>query len=166
MAIREILSENQFDIQPRNKKMSDDLFSSSRFAWYLILREGACIRGAMKDRMDKIFLEGLELACRVGYTEDERKLPQSLRVDIVLMCEDLSRAGKSDCLEDTVDYAIARALIASVQNCEFKLIERVADVLASCALSYAPVKSVTVTIRKRAPVESLAFAGVEITRTR
>lgn len=116
--------------------------------------------------MDKIFLQGLEVPCRVGCTDRERELPQSLRVDVTLACPTFASAYQSDALEDTVDYGIARDLVACVQGRAFRLIETVAETLAQRALEHPYVAEVTIRISKRAPVESLAFSGVEITRVR
>ncbi len=115
---------------------------------------------------DLLFLEGLEVPCRVGCTPEERRLPQSLRVDVKLYCTSLKEAGRLDSLAATVDYRIAFDLIAAVQNQEFLLIERVAEVLAACALTVPVVDEVEVTIRKRPPVQGLEIVGVQIVRGR
>lgn len=114
--------------------------------------------------MDHLFLEGLELPCRVGCTEPERQTLQSLRCDVKLFCESLQEAGRADDLERSVDYRLATDMIAAVQDKEFLLIERVAEVLAELALAQPLVHSVQVTVRKRPPVQGLEFAGVTITR--
>lgn len=114
--------------------------------------------------MDYVFLEGLEVPCRVGCTERERQIPQSLRVDLKLGCSNFARAAETDDVNDTIDYALARQLIASVQARDYKLIETVAEVLARTALSYEHVDSVHLKLWKRAPVEGLTYSGVEITR--
>lgn len=116
--------------------------------------------------MDKVFIEGLELPCRVGHIAAERRLPQSLRVDIELYYSNLHISGHSDRLEDTIDYSISRNLIAAVQEREFNLIETVAETLAQTALSFEGVEGIKVTLRKRAPIESVHFVGVEIERFR
>ena len=42
--------------------------------------------------MDMLFLEGLEVPCRVGCTDPERATPQSLRVSVKLYCASLRDA--------------------------------------------------------------------------
>lgn len=116
--------------------------------------------------MDIIFLEGLEVPCRVGCTPPERATPQSLRVDVQMSCPTLKRAGQTDDLSATVDYRVAGEMIAAVQSQEFLLIERVAEVLAQVVLRHEHVAQVQVTVRKRPPVQGLEIAGVQITRTR
>ena len=63
--------------------------------------------------MDMLFLEGLEVPCRVGCTPEERATPQSLRVAVQLHCDNLQRAGETDDLAATVDYRVATDMIAA-----------------------------------------------------
>jgi len=116
--------------------------------------------------MDMLFLEGLEVPCRVGCSEPERATPQSLRVDMRLYCASLRDAAIADDLERTVDYRLAGDLIDAVQGREYLLIERVAEELAQVALRNPLVDRVTVSVRKRPPVQGLEWAGVQITRGR
>jgi dihydroneopterin aldolase len=115
---------------------------------------------------DLLFLEGLEVPCRVGCSEPERATPQSLRVDMRLYCASLRDAAIADDLERTVDYRLAGDLIDAVQGREYLLIERVAEELAQVALRNPLVDRVTVSVRKRPPVQGLEWAGVQITRGR
>ena len=115
---------------------------------------------------DHLFLEGLEVPCRVGCTDPERATPQSLRVDLQLYCPTLRDAAVADDLERTVDYRLAGELIDAVQGREFLLIERVAETLAEVALRNPLVERVTVGVRKRPPVQGLEWAGVRISRGR
>src|SRR4051794_38113066 len=108
--------------------------------------------------MDMLFLEGLEVPCRVGCTEPERATPQSLRVDVQLYCDNLQRAGLTDDLAATVDYRMAIDMVAAVQADEYLLIERVAEVLAGVALQNPQVAMVQITVRKRPPVQGLEIA--------
>jgi dihydroneopterin aldolase len=116
--------------------------------------------------MDMLFLEGLDLFCRVGCSPEERFLPQSLRADVKLICRSLAEAGRRDDLSETVDYRVATEMIAAVRDREFLLIERIAEELAAIALRHPKVEQVEVTVRKRPPVEGLDTAGVRITRSR
>ncbi|MBR3747989.1 MAG: dihydroneopterin aldolase [Selenomonadaceae bacterium] len=52
---------------------------------------------------DKIILNGIEVMGRHGCTEAERENEQLFIVDAELYL-DLSRAGKSDDINDTIDY--------------------------------------------------------------
>jgi dihydroneopterin aldolase len=116
--------------------------------------------------MDSIFIEGLEVPCRVGCTAPERATPQSLRVDLSLDVPTLRDAGVADDIERTVDYRLAGDLIDAVQGRDYLLIERVAEELAAVALRNPLVDAVTVSVKKRPPVQGLEWAGVRITRRR
>jgi dihydroneopterin aldolase len=116
--------------------------------------------------MDMLFLEGLEVPCRVGCSDPERATPQSLRVELRLYCASLREAGIADDLEQTVDYRLAGDMIAAVQGREYLLIERVAEELAQVALKNPLVDHVTISVKKRPPVQGLEWAGVQITRGR
>jgi dihydroneopterin aldolase len=116
--------------------------------------------------MDELFLEGLEVPCRVGCSDPERATPQSLRVEVHLFCPGLRDAGVADDLEKTVDYRLAGDLIDAVQGREFLLIESVAEELAAVVLKNPRVDHVTISVKKRPPVQGLEWAGVRITRGR
>jgi dihydroneopterin aldolase len=115
---------------------------------------------------DELFLEGLEVACRVGCTAPERAQPQSLRVDVRMFCSSIAQAAADDDLALSVDYRVAAEMIDAVQGREFLLIERVAETLAQVALAQPQVDRVEISLKKRPPVQSLEWAGVRITRSR
>ena len=116
--------------------------------------------------MDMLFLEGLEVPCRVGCSDPERATPQSLRVEVRLYCASLREAGIADDLEKTVDYRLAGDMIDAVQGREYLLIERVAEAMAEVALKHPLVDHVSISVKKRPPVQGLEWAGVTITRHR
>ena len=81
---------------------------------------------------------------------------------------DLTEAGRTDALGDTVDYgAVAAAVERVVGGERHRLLERLATRIAGDVLAVDPrITEVTVTVRKlRPPVPlDLAWAGVTITR--
>jgi dihydroneopterin aldolase len=83
---------------------------------------------------------------------------------------DLSVAGRSDDLADTVDYGDLCAVVAGVVEAgHVTLLEHLADRVAAAVLAADDrIRSVTVWVRKlRPPVpQSLATSGVRISRTR
>ncbi len=98
--------------------------------------------------MDKIFIDNLHLDCRVGVTEEERRQPQKVVVDVDLAL-DLSRAAASKKIGDTVDYRQAKRQISEfVSSREFLLLESLAEGIASLALDKLNVERVTVKVRK------------------
>ena len=118
---------------------------------------------------DRIELEGLRLLALVGALPEERNRAQPLEVDLYLTV-DLSVAGASDALVDTVDYgAVCAAVDAVVAAGWVRLLERLAERLAAAVLAVDDrVGEVSVAVRKlRPPVpQALATSGVRITRRR
>lgn len=113
---------------------------------------------------DEIFIEGMELFGYVGVLEKEKLEGQVFVVD-VRMSVDLSRAGKSDMLRHTVNYAEVyklAELLMTRANCD--LIETYAEGLADAILkSFSLARDVTIRVRKpNAPIEG-RFRSVGIT---
>lgn len=115
--------------------------------------------------MDKMHLRDLEYRCVIGTRPEERKKKQPVIVNITLCC-DLSRAGKTDRLEDAVNYRKLEDEIARlVETSRFRLIERLAERVAQVCLSRARVRSVTVTIDKPQALRRASSAAVEVKRS-
>jgi FolB domain-containing protein len=117
---------------------------------------------------DRIELRGLRVAGIVGVLPEERDRPQPLEIDLALVA-DLSAAGASDDLHDTIDYGeMAQVVEAVVSESGCALLERLAELVAQAMLGHDRVQAVTVSIRKlRPPVPVLLdTAGVTITRRR
>lgn len=114
---------------------------------------------------DRIFLDDMRLKCRIGISDEERREPQEVMVDISLITS-LKRAGTSDDLDETVNYKEAMQRIAEfVSNKEFKLIEGLAEGIASLALEAFDVDRVIVKVRK-AKYSGEPSIGIEIARDR
>src|SRR5439155_22408255 len=64
-------------------------------------------------RMDRLLLEGMTFFGRHGVLPAERELGARFRVDVVIEA-DLAAAGRSDRLEDTVDYVRAYSVVREV----------------------------------------------------
>ena len=117
---------------------------------------------------DKITLHGMVFYGYHGNIEEEARLGQRFVVDVELR-GDLSRAGASDRLEDTVDYAKAYQVIKEVlEGPRHRLLEALAETLARRLLIELPAEAVLVRIKKpAAPLPGpLDSAGVEIVRSR
>jgi len=118
--------------------------------------------------MDKILLTNMRFYGHHGVSEEERAHGQTLRVDVEVEA-DLSRAGISDRLTDTVDYAEVHEVARQVVEYSSKsLIETLAQAIASQLLEKLPIVGARVTVAKLAPPISHATmdsASVEIYRT-
>ena len=117
---------------------------------------------------DRIDLRGLVVVGICGALPEERERPQPLEVDLDIVA-DLSAAGASDQLDDTLDYGALAATIERVILTETpQLLERLAHRLTEEMLLDPRVLSVTVAVRKlRPPVpQAMATSGVRLTRER
>src|SRR5215218_4592736 len=100
---------------------------------------------------DRIEIRGLRALGIIGVLTEERERPQPFELDIDLEA-DLSDAGASDDLHDTVDYGTAVAVAEKVvQTEQHLLLERVAQRIAEDLLALDRVDGVRVTIRKVRP---------------
>lgn len=118
--------------------------------------------------MDKIHISGISCLCRIGVPESERKTRQRILVDVRLEA-DLRRAGRRDDLSSTVNYQTLEDRLRRIaEEGRFKLLERLAEVLALKALSFhRRVRAVTITVHKHpAPMPGTREVAVEITRRR
>lgn len=116
--------------------------------------------------MDCIHLTGIRCYGYTGYLPEEQVLGQRFEVDLTLWL-DLAAAGRSDAIEDTLDYRNAIATVQKlVETAKFALIERLATAIADAVLQSKRVKQVRVRLTKlAAPIPN--FTGqisIEITR--
>lgn len=118
---------------------------------------------------DLIEVRGLRALGIIGVCPEEQVRPQPFEVDFDIEA-DLSAAGRSDRLEDTIDYGALVALVERiVQHEHHLLLERVVQRLAEELLAYdGRVDAVRVTIRKLRPPlpNDVATTAVTVRRTR
>jgi len=118
---------------------------------------------------DRIELRGLRVMARVGVLPQEKEADQPLELDLDLLV-DLTAAGASDALADTVDYgAVCDAAVAAVEAGHVDLLERLAAGVAEAVLAADDrIAGVELAVRKlRPPVpHDLASSGVRLVRSR
>jgi dihydroneopterin aldolase len=119
---------------------------------------------------DRIGLRGLRVVGTHGVLPEEHQRAQPFEVDVDIAA-DLSAAGRSDDLADTIDYgAVTEAVAAVVVGDHADLLEHLAQRIVDATLAVAGPKAreVTVTVRKlRPPVPAdLAVSEVSIRRGR
>ena len=118
--------------------------------------------------MDKIILRDIQFHGYHGVAEAERQLGQKYEIDLELMT-DLSAAGKTDDLTDTIDYAqvVQRVIEIGTQG-SFQLFEALAETIAESILAQFQIEEVRITVKKLSPpiAPTLTYAGVEIHRKR
>lgn len=111
---------------------------------------------------DHIVLQGISARGFHGVLEAEKADGQDFIVDVTLEV-DLRRAGHSDQLDHTVNYAeVAADVVALVTGPSLDLIEALADQIAVAALGRPLVQAVQVTVHKpQAPV-GVPFGDVQV----
>jgi dihydroneopterin aldolase len=117
---------------------------------------------------ERIELRGLRVLVRCGNDDTEREVPQPLEIDLDVVV-DLTAAGASDDLADTVDYGgLCDAVVASLAA-PAALLEHLAERAGAAALAFDDrIDATVVVLRKlRPPVaHHLQTAGVRVVRRR
>ena len=116
--------------------------------------------------MDRILISDLLVRCIIGVNDEERRDKQDVVINVEIST-DLSKAGKSDRFEDTVDYRdIKKRIMAAVENSRFYLVEALAEAVAGICLEHPAVTEVLVRVEKTSALRFARSVGVEITRRR
>ncbi len=116
--------------------------------------------------MDRIAIEGLRVATRVGVSEEERSVPQIVTIDVFITA-DLRSAGERDDLEETIDYAaVVDRIVQVVASSEARLLENLADRIAAEVAAFVRVRGVRVDVKKEDPPidHDVRSVGVSIER--
>ena len=114
----------------------------------------------------KIYIRDLSVRCIIGVNDDERIEKQDIVINVI-MYTDTAKAGKTDLLEDSVDYKmVKKAIINFVENSSFLLLEKLAEEIAKVCLGYSKVKRVSVTVDKPGALRYTRSVAVEIDRTK
>jgi 7,8-dihydroneopterin aldolase/epimerase/oxygenase len=100
--------------------------------------------------MDSIQVSGIRAYGYVGYLPEEKVLGQWFEVDLTLWM-DLSTAGISDDITDTLDYREAIAIVKEqITTAKFDLVEKLVSAIADKILSLEKVSQVQVKLSKPA----------------
>jgi dihydroneopterin aldolase len=116
--------------------------------------------------VDRIRISGLRELGVHGVLPEEHIRPQPFEVDVELLV-DVSAAGASDDLDDTVDYgAVCEAVSRVVSTEQYQLLERLATRIAEVCRSDPRVIGVIVEVRKlHPPVRAmLDYVSVRVER--
>ncbi len=114
---------------------------------------------------DRIHVEGLEILGRVGVSDSERSAAQRLIFNITLWPSQ-SMATLNDDIGRAVDYAVVCVATKQfVQSRSDRLIETLANALATHLLETFPIDRVTIELRKFI-LPDVKFVSVAVTRSR
>lgn len=115
-------------------------------------------------RMDRVFIEGLEAETVIGASAWERDVRQRVRLDLD-MDYDCRAPARTDALEDALDYArVATRATAVVEESNFELVEALAERVAATLLAEFPIARIRLRVRKPGAVGNAAAVGVVIER--
>ncbi len=115
---------------------------------------------------DSLFLRGLSIECIIGFIEWERRIKQTVVIDLELPV-DCRGAALADEVAHTLDYKrLAKRVIAFVEASEFRLVETLAHRTALLVLEEFGVEWVRLTLNKPGAIRSSRDVGVTIERTR
>lgn len=114
--------------------------------------------------MDIIFIEDLRASTLIGIYPRERALPQTVEISLQIGTSTAS-AGASDDIGDTIDYAsVVERLRAELAARQFKLLERLAEYVATLLLEDFGATWVRVSIAKLGMLRGVRRVGVVIER--
>lgn len=114
--------------------------------------------------MDKIFLSALSIECIVGIWEWERRVKQTVIVDVE-MAADIRRAAATDAIDDTVDYKkVSKRLQTFIGESQFQLVETLTERIAQTVVTEFGVSWVKVRLNKKGAIRGARDVGIEIER--
>ena len=114
--------------------------------------------------MNKIFIHDLRLDTKVGVYEWERKLAQTVRIDLDIGLPS-SRPFETGELADAIDYAaVVTRLRAFGASHDHALLERFAEALAAVVLDEFGAQSVKLRVAKLGALPGVREIGVAIER--
>ncbi len=116
--------------------------------------------------LDKIHIRNLLVRCIIGIHDEERRDKQDVIINITLHVN-LRKAGKTDNLEDSIDYVqIKKSILDLIEESSFFLVEKLAEEIANICLDTLQVQRVKVTVDKPGALRFASAAAVEIVRDR
>lgn len=116
--------------------------------------------------MDRIVISDLLVRSIIGVRDDERNNRQDVVINLSLEV-DLGKAGRSDRLEDSVDYrALNKKIVSMAEGSAFHLVEALAQAVADICLEHPAIREARVRVEKPGALRFARSVGVEITRGR
>jgi len=114
--------------------------------------------------MDRIFLNELKVETVIGIWEWERKIRQTVVIDLE-MSADIAKAAATDSVEDTLNYkSVAKRIQQFVADSSFQLVETLAEKIAAIVRDEFGVQWVKVRLNKPGAIRGSRDVGVLIER--
>ena len=116
--------------------------------------------------MDTIFLSEVKVQTKLGVPEWERMVEQTILLDIEIGY-DLSKASKSDDVNDTIDYGeVVNRVRETLKEHSFQLVEALAEHLCHLIMQEFNAAYVKIKVSKPSILPGLKALGVSIHRTK
>ena len=120
----------------------------------------------VRDQMDSIFLTDLRIETVVGIWDWERKIRQTVSIDLE-MGADVATAAAHDDIEHTLNYkAVSKRVQTFVGESSFQLVETLAERIAELILAEFEVPWVSVKVNKPGAIRGARDVGVRIYRNK
>tara|TARA_Y100001954_G_C15523342_1_gene460437 strand:- start:83 stop:454 length:372 start_codon:yes stop_codon:yes gene_type:complete len=114
--------------------------------------------------VDKIFLSEIKIETTVGIWEWEKRIKQTVIIDIE-MSADIKRAASTDDINDTLNYkAVAKSVRKLVEESQFQLVETMAEKISELILTEHDVDWVKVKVNKPGAIRGSKGVGIIIER--
>ena len=115
---------------------------------------------------DRLFIRDLLVRCHVGLTDEELRERQDVLISVV-MYVDLAQAGRSDRVDDSVNYRdVKKRILVLAEGLRVHLVETLATRVAEICLEHPSVQRVKVTVEKPTALRFARSVGVTIVRGR
>ncbi len=115
--------------------------------------------------MDKIFINDLHVETVIGIFDLVREIKQTISINLEMEF-DISKAAKSDDINDSLDYKkVSKRIISLCEKADSYLVENLIEKIAQVVLKEFPVSKVTVSLEKPGALRGSKSVGIKITRS-
>lgn len=122
------------------------------------------ISGNQTRLMDIIFLRDLRVDTLIGVYDWEKRVPQTLQIDLDIAVPD-NRAAQTDDIKDALNYAdVVRDIQRVLASRHFNLIETLAETIAQMLINDFKTPWVKVSVAKLNAIRGSRMVGISIER--
>jgi len=114
---------------------------------------------------DIVYIRELEVQTIIGIYDWERKIKQTVSIDIEMVA-DIRAAAASDDIKDALNYKeIGKRIIGFVEESEFQLVETMAEQISGIILDEFPVPWLRLRVSKPGALRGSKDVGLLIERS-
>lgn len=117
-----------------------------------------------RDYLDQIIIKDILARGIIGVNDSERSHPQDILINIIIF-SDISQAGKSDDINDSVNYrTVTKKVLSIAETAQRLTVEALATDITTYILTIPLVMGVRARVEKPGAVRFAKSVGVEIER--